>query len=374
MSVKAAVRVVGVQNEAMTRAMGPSSLSGDVQSAAKRINTVGAPVRDEKYDAHYNGREQKAADAITTAGELQRLAGSGAAKGPSLEKAKDRFEKQTVPFLTDGESRGAAAMAGVLGDIELKSPKAPAPPSKLELPLPKRTEKYTLAEAKKVLAERLPAQLDVSASMRVTGLDHGILYGHYDGRVDIAALTDRLFKNDKAPVTPASLRFEHLQNDPYTDPKTPVTPGKEMLSPNELAATKAMYAALFIPTRQVELKNPEPVMTPVAKFKGVEVAMQTEYSLGPSSDSVLATSRHSLVVQAPPGTMVLYGQGKEATLDKATEVPQSGKLTLSYLGSEPVAARVLVNKDPSGLLSPQLVGSFAVQLPADERHQIDLLR
>jgi hypothetical protein len=358
----------------MSRAMGPSSLRADVDQAADRINTLDSPVRDKEFDAHYNGRAQQAADNITTEGELERLAAGGTTKGTSLEKAKDRFEKQAVPMLTQGESRGAAAMAGVLGDIQLKSPKAPPPASKIDLPLPARTEKYTLAEARKVVAEKLPGMLEVSTSMRVTGLDHGILYGHYSDKVNVAALMDRLFKNDPNTVlTPKSLRFEHLEGDPYTDAKAPVTPGKQMLSAGELAATKAIYAALFVPKRSVDLKSPEPVMTPVEKFKGgVEVAMKTDYALSPSSDSVIATSRHSVVVNAPPGAIVLYGQGHQATLNKTAEVPQDGRLVLSYLGSEPVAGRVLVNKDPSGLLSPQLMGSFAIQLPDDDRHVIGL--
>jgi hypothetical protein len=352
----------------VSRALGEHAK--EVASVARRINEIGGPVRDLEYDAHYNGRNQQLADAVTSAQELTKLAGAALDRKLTLAQARDVFEAGGLPFLKAEEVKGAAFLAAMVGDVPLTVPQAPPFDPKLEIPLPKRKGAYTLEEAKQVVTKRFGGVRAAMSEMSVSNITHALVQrGNELGRVDLGGLLDRLFNGDPAAqVTPAALRFQNLPGDPYASADDPLAKGGVLLTTAERAAATAIYAALFVPEREVHLQAPSPLRTPLAQLGGATVLMETRtsFQVGNEGECVYASTRHSVVVKAPPGTMVLFGEGLQATLNTAYEVPKTGELELPNRNRKPFAARVL-GSDPSGLLSPTLVGSFAIQLPPDER-------
>jgi hypothetical protein len=255
----------------------------------------------------------------------------------------------------------------------VKRPALPPLTSKAKLSAPQRTTQYSLSAAEAVLKKMFPdGVVQAGPSMSISNLTHR-LNGATGWRIEIAPLLKRVFKkNSNTVLTPDNLRFERLPGDPYAAASAPLAKGHQGLTPAERAAMQVIYAALFIPVRGLELNQPKPTRTSVARFKGGEVLIQTEDQLSVDDQESAVTARrcHSLVVKAPKGAVVLYGKGEPVTLNGQFIVEDEGELVLPSPHLSLWTLRILAPPDPTGVLSPKLLCSAAVEVPGDGEKSI----
>jgi hypothetical protein len=367
-----------IQIQTLTTAFQGSKSSHDLGNktiiAANRLNSIPTANRDSMITL----------DEVTSPAKLEPKA---AGFSP-----RDAYRLDQVPLLTPTEEDGAVNLIDIMGNADVQA--APAVTYAPSVTLPARASSMTLSEAKAALTKAGVADANGNATsimFKPMVLGKGDRQAHGYARaystVNLFSVIDRLAQtrlstdvnSDGNTLTPDMLKSRAIDGDPYASDGTyPLT--NKLLTDDERAGAELIYATLFVPKPQIEA--PTPITTQLAQVgdsQASNVMTATLNSLGTTvvaQDTITAKLQHQTVTfTGTPGAVILLANTNgspsspsgdlNASLNTAYTIPSSGSVSIPANG-QLLAGTVLLDPDGTGLLSPRVVGTFAVSLPKDQ--------
>lgn len=298
---------------------------------------------------------------------------------------RDTLAAGRSELLTPAEQKGALTFLDMLNDPTEFNGNVAIPRPKLTIP--PRNAEVTLAQIQadiasgKLEATRLFCKAGATVSFRsnTRSLDMRPS-GNEDETVDLAAVAERIASTrtgtddgDGSNLLPAQLKAGLITGDPYPADRynnNGFNDGlKRRATPAEELAALYLYDFYFNPkpTLSALPKNDEVTVGSLRGIDGSPVTIGLSRSISSNQQSNLLYAQvQELVIRGKPGTVVMLGEvngDREAILNQAFEIGSGGEIRAAMsprASTVRLAGVVLQDPDGLGVVSPKVIGNFAV--------------
>lgn len=282
-------------------------------------------------------------------------------------------------LLTPEEQKGAVTLLSLLRDAPITSAEVPVQPGQIVIPA--RRSAITVADVEAAVAK---SELVTSFGNRVGNASFDAktrelnpAYSSYESKVyvDLIALAKRIASThtgsddgNSTNIVPSQLKARDISNDPYPNDGL-YSELSTRLTAAEQNAALYLYDHFFNPKPEASAPYTQET-APIVTLPGINnssLTVRLERNVSTDLRSKKTTARtDAFIIRGLPGTSILLGKvGDVVKYDQALVIPTDGVLRLPFGNySNGFAAVALQDPDGTGVLSPTIVGPFAIQAPS----------